>query len=192
MKQVARFISVFTHPIFLPIYALIFLRNQAVLQFDNIFLSQVALITLLLPAVLSFFYLKFRKESDFFVIRRENRQFLFIFQIVSLFALAFFLQKFDISNQLVYFFAIFNLGLLIINSQWKISLHTAGNFLVLTFLLTNFWMKSKFINFFLFDLIVCISVIYARKNLKSHSNIQILAGAIYGILFGWIYWIFFQ
>lgn len=192
MKQVARFISVFTHPIFLPIYTLIFLRNQAIFQFDSVFLLQVALITLLFPAVLSFFYLKFQKESDFFVIQRENRQFLFIFQIISLLILALFLQKSNISNQLVYFFAIFNFGLLIINSRWKISLHTAGNFLVLTFLFSIFYLQSKLLNFFLFDLIICISVIYVRKKLKSHSNIQIITGAVYGVLFGWVYWIFFQ
>ena len=169
--QTARVISVLLHPAILQSLFIFFPIGFP--PIDASVLVQVVLITAALPLVISGIYLKWIQVEDIFTIPRKNRMIPFGISLLCLsIAWYLYIDLYPWMGERILFVLILN-GIAFLLTQWeKLSLHVFAICSVSILWLPN-WQGSVFI--------LLPLILWARIQLKAHSNFQLWLGGIVGL-----------
>jgi hypothetical protein len=170
--HIARVISVLLHPAILQSLFIFFPIGYPTI--DTLVIAQVVLITAVLPLVLSGIYLKWIQVENIFTIPRKNRMIPFGISLLCLsIAWYLYLDPYAWMGERILFVLILN-GIAFLFTQWeKLSLHVFAICSVSILWLPN-WQGSI--------LLLLPLILWARIQLKAHSNFQLWLGAIVGVV----------
>ena len=195
MRKLAQFISVISHPIFLPTWMfLIFMATgicEIALIREDICLAIVFATTFVMPALSLLLLKKIKVIKSITMERREDR-------FIPLFVMVIFLyitsRFFDgiITLGLYNFYLICNMLLCVIvfwiNLWWKISMHGIGwGAFTATLMIMTTISSNIYLPYFILSILVSGIVGSSRLYLKSHNTSQIYTGFVVGFILVIIY-----
>lgn len=190
-EKIARGISCLLHPLFLPLYMMLLFVGTDVFtvsaipnRFRLVILSIVFLITVFFPVLLTFFLLRLKIISSFYLNKKEERIFPLLYTAI-LYYLTYYLFR---NLQVFSLFCYFMLGAtllaiisLILSFYKKISLHMTGMGSLTGFFLglsLNFGIH--FLSFFITTVLLSGWVGFARVKLNAHHPFEIYTGFLLG------------
>ncbi|MCX6251983.1 MAG: hypothetical protein NTX61_14685 [Bacteroidetes bacterium] len=190
-NKMARVISSVFHPLFVPLYILLFLLNinvyfALIIPFSfKLFLTGVIILTtLLIP--MGFFFLLYRKKlvHTFFMETREERIYPLLITGIFYYLTYYLLKNFQISP----IFSFYMLGAsflvllaLVITFYRKISLHMIGAGGTFGLMLGLSFNLSLDLLYFLFTVLILSGLVgYARLQTNSHKPSEIYTGFLVG------------
>lgn len=195
MRKLAQFISVISHPIFLPTWMfLIFMATgicEIALIREEICLAVIVGTTFVMPALILLLLKKIKVIKSITMERREDR-------FIPLFVMVIFLyitsRFFDgiITLGLYNFYLICNMLLCVIvfwiNLWWKISMHGIGwGAFTATLMIMTTISSNIYLPYFILSILVSGIVGSSRLYLKSHNTSQIYTGFVVGFILVIIY-----
>lgn len=195
MRKLAQFISVISHPIFLPTWMfLIFMATgicEIALIREEICLAVIVGTTSVMPALILLLLKKIKVIKSITMERREDR-------FIPLFVMVIFLyitsRFFDgiITLGLYNFYLICNMLLCVIvfwiNLWWKISMHGIGwGAFTATLMIMTTISSDIYLPYFILSILVSGIVGSSRLYLKSHNTSQIYTGFVVGFILVIIY-----
>lgn len=195
MRKLAQFISVISHPIFLPTWMfLIFMATgicEIALIREEICLAVIVGTTFVMPALILLLLKKIKVIKSITMERREDR-------FIPLFVMVIFLyitsRFFDgiITLGLYNFYLICNMLLCVIvfwiNLWWKISMHGIGwGAFTATLMIMTTISSDIYLPYFILSILVSGIVGSSRLYLKSHNTSQIYTGFVVGFILVIIY-----
>lgn len=189
----AKVISYLFHPIFLPLYCLLFLFNiKSYFNFELIFtgklmlLAFVAITTILFPLLIFFLMKRQRFIQSYQLNNRQDRLFPYLITLIFYFLT----YNMYCQMQLHYVYRHYMLGasvilllVILISLRWKISTHMTGIggvFGMVTGLSITFSMDLLLVSMIVFLLAGLIG--YARLQQNAHKPLEIYIGFIVGTL----------
>lgn len=188
--KISKFFTILLHPVFMPTIVIFVILNEV--EFFNILFSShkkslysiVIIFTLVLPLIISIFFLKLKriKSLEMETIEERNSP-LFYTIIVMILGFSFFKTIAYLSPYLcsVYFSSIIILILaFLITKKWKISLHmlgiggATGSFFALNIVFGSlyYWVIAFF---FLSGMLA-----FSRLDLQAHNRLQVYSGFFLG------------
>lgn len=195
MRKLAQFISVISHPIFLPtwmflIYIVTGICEIALIR-EEICLAVIVGTTFVMPALILLLLKKIKVIKSITMERREDR-------FIPLFVMVIFLyitsRFFDgiITLGLYNFYLICNMLLCVIvfwiNLWWKISMHGIGwGAFTATLMIMTTISSNIYLPYFILSILVSGIVGSSRLYLKSHNTSQIYTGFVVGFILVIIY-----
>lgn len=190
MNRLAKFISIISHPIFLPTWMFAIFVASGFNNLSHINIHWTILVifvtTAIIPALFLLVLKKLNVIKSFYMERREDRFIPLLLMIIFLYTISYFFR--DIRALGIYnFYILVNIIICTIafwiNMYWKISLHTLGwgVFSATLFILTTFSAKI-YLPYFITSIIASGIVAAARLYLKSHNESQIYVGFIVGFI----------
>lgn len=195
MRKLAQFISVISHPIFLPTWMfLIFMATgicEIALIREEICLAVIVGTTFVMPTLILLLLKKIKVIKSITMERREDR-------FIPLFVMVIFLyitsRFFDgiITLGLYNFYLICNMLLCVIvfwiNLWWKISMHGIGwGAFTATLMIMTTISSNIYLPYFILSILVSGIVGSSRLYLKSHNTSQIYTGFVVGFILVIIY-----
>ncbi|MDD4848475.1 MAG: hypothetical protein PHR53_06915 [Bacteroidales bacterium] len=200
--KIAQIVSFIFHPVFLLFYVTLILIWTPLLLLGSVTsISQKIEVTFfilfsatLLPCLMMLVLKHFRKIQSFQMETKQERWIPYIFNVLIYSIICFFLHKIFQSSVLETFFfgmLLLQIGILIINYFWKISIHAigigavTGLFVALSLIFNHtFWWFS----------VICMTlslmIIFARLRLKAHSKSQVILGFLLGFMLMFILFLY--
>jgi membrane-associated phospholipid phosphatase len=198
-----KFVSVVLIPFLIPTYLCgITLYYFPILVSSNstadnwVYISGIFIFTVLLPFLLVYLLLVFKKISSLTLYKQEDRFIPQIFTCFSYAAITVFLFYKLTWNNILSLSMLANTASVIVvtvvNRFWKISTHAAGviGFLTIATMIFLKHPNPDFIPMLTVIAVFCCSVCFARIYLKAHTVGQVIAGSILGILVAAMVFIF--
>ncbi len=195
--QLAKFISIVGHPLFMPVYAmvLIFEFNPYInLQVPNniqvIVLSILSIFTILLPLISAIFLKKFGVVKSIYMKTAEERKWPFLLSVLWYYIGFILLTTIALPISL-YLLMIGAISVILIahfiTMRWKISVHMLGIGGVIGGMI-GLSQRFQFDHFYLILILFFVAGLigYARLKTKSHTYRQVYAGFILGVIVEWI------
>jgi hypothetical protein len=181
-NALAKYISVVFHPACLQAAFICYPSNVALVGHYG-FMATLVLLTAILPLLLSGIYLILIGHQEFFSIPKEKRYVPFLISLVILISVWYYLRESypDLSAKILQIF-ILNTIAFFVTFKEKVSLHVYG-----LISLSILWFPTFGASIILFLPLV----VFARMELKAHTNFQLMAGGILGggiaiLLKGWL------
>ena len=188
--KLSKVISFFSHPIFMPTYAIFLLFAFSPLFSDSMSMYQkiqivplVIIFTLLLPIFSVLTLKEFNIVTSIYMENREERRWPLLFTIIWYYLLFFFLDSINIEYiviQLLFGAMLILLLAIIVSDFWKISLHMLGIGGVLG---AFFAIQTLFGGniFLIITLLFCAGLVgFARVNEDAHTLKQVYLGFLVG------------
>lgn len=193
MKKLSQLLSAIFSPILIPSYGVTlayFLTILSVLPIGAYFtmLGAVVLLTCFIPIVAIFALYKLGYVSDAGLNNRTERTLPYILTILCYLAATFFLWRAGAPSWLSLFFtggAAAAVVSMVVNRWWKISAHAAamGGLIGLIIIIARTHYAVADLNLWFSIVVLCTgAVMTARVYLGRHTLLQVLAGALNGIL----------
>lgn len=195
MRKLAQFISVISHPIFLPTWMFLIFMTTGICEIalirEEICLAVIVGTTFVMPALILLLLKKIKVIKSITMERREDR-------FIPLFVMVIFLyitsRFFDgiITLGLYNFYLICNMLLCVIvfwiNLWWKISMHGIGwGAFTATLMIMTTISSNIYLPYFILSILVSGIVGSSRLYLKSHNTSQIYTGFVVGFILVIIY-----
>ena len=193
-NKIAFAVSALFHPIFMPLYAVIILFNLD-FYFANILTTEAKwiivgllfTITVVTPFFLIYMYQRFGIIESYRLDKREDRPLPFI-TIGSLYYVCFYILK-NLNLPAIIYLVLLSATILvliafIINFFWKISVHTLSIGSIVGLLISlSIAYQINILFLILISILISGMVGWARLTMKAHSNLQVYAGFIVGLVF---------
>jgi len=193
-NKIAFAVSALFHPIFMPLYAVIILFNLD-FYFANILTTEAKwiivgllfTITVVTPFFLIYMYQRFGIIESYRLDKREDRPLPFI-TIGSLYYVCFYILK-NLNLPAIIYLVLLSATILvliafIINFFWKISVHTLSIGSIVGLLISlSIAYQINILFLILISILISGIVGWARLTMKAHSNLQVYAGFIVGLVF---------
>jgi len=190
--KLARIISLLFHPLFMPVYGLIFLLNGPTflrylpLEAKKILLFVLIINNVMIPMGLMMFF-RYRHLISSYNIDDRNERIMPLLTtsilfcttsfIIFRFQVPFFIKSFIFATSVV------AIILSMINFWWKISIHSAAaGALTSTVLILSFKMNADLIWYIVAIILISGAVLSSRLRLNSHEPSQVWAGYATGFL----------
>jgi len=192
-KSIAKWISMFFHPLLIPTYFVLLLFNIDLFLFEImslkgklLLLSLVFSVSYIMPVLFVFFYIRMGWVKSFYMEGKQERLLPIITVGTFIYATSLLLEELSLSLLIRYFLmnmTMLSLLVLLITNYWKISLHTVGIGSLLGFLIGMSINYKINILPILYPLILVAGMVgFARLKLKAHNAMQVYAGYIIGFV----------
>jgi hypothetical protein len=194
MKFSAKIVSLIFHPIFLPIYLLIFTIylpvNQMLrypIEFKIYLLGYTIIINLIIPIISLWIFKKYHIIDNFEIFKADQRTipYLLMFALFSFTAIS--LSNIEMLHPI--FGLLFSISaavvamIAILNRFFKISAHSASSAAaVVWFFIVFKELNFNSILFFILSILILGLVMSSRLILQAHKNIEVWMGMTVGVL----------
>jgi len=193
-NKIAQFISIIFHPIIIPVLIFIIIFSLPIYPFEfysfeakRIFFFIVLTNTFLLPLLIIFLFLKSKLISSVGMPNNTERIVPVLLMALMTYVTFYISNAWDLPMIWKISMLLYSVMLVIvvfINFYFKISLHAIGwSSLVALSVFYSYYLQVNLFCIIISSILITGVVGYARAYLKSHKNIEILAGLSYGFLF---------
>ncbi len=190
MKKLATIISVVFHPLWIPLYALLFYRWQCPVELDPMPLEfgLVVIFTIFVPMLAMMLQMHRSQTHDIMLSNRRDRVLPYVITYVSYCLLCYSMVKieapFAVLTMSVYFLIAGGV-VATINLVWKISAHLCGVGGLLGMALFLLWRYQINLPALLVALVLLGGIVaWARLKLNAHTMAQVAAGWLVGVSVG--------
>lgn len=190
--MIAKIISYLLHPVFMPMLGLLIIMNSGtyISIFDKSILKVMYLVvgtfTIVLPLVLLPVYFYSNLIRSIQISEHRQRIIPYFITFILFYTAHILLKKFPVSPFITSFLfasAMTVLVVLIVTYVWKISSHMAGiGGLTGLVLCLSYALKADMMYYLIAVIILSGILAYSRLKLNAHSNAQVYAGFLLGLL----------